>query len=340
MNMLVAVSCSTHPALEYADTVDVTLGIGMHGNGPVKDEDTWTKAAGTEAETAIRSLRIIACTGAADGTEKVVYCSERITDISMSSQRPHVVYTVPGVPVGSVTFYVVANEETLGYTDEDFLFGEGAVGGLLADPSALNTTLFIDENNEQFPIKGFNDLEDVIAEKGLPMTGTTTVEVTADMGAVTVDLERMVAKILVRVENAVSYSIDMKKRLEFGNIVGDRTYLFPDNTGNRGDVPDDYNGYLPLTIDTEESSAIEAATTVDFFTAYILPCGGAGENGLSLTLYRNDGTSSTGTISGNVVIPRNTQMTILARINERVDISISFEVLPWEEYTVDIPVFD
>ena len=126
------------------------------------------------------------------------------------------------------------------------------------------------------------------------------------------------------------------------HYVSDKTYLFPEaGDGGRGDVPD---GVVYTSLNEEnpdDETSIGGTTTCEnFYTAYILPCGGTGDSGLSLILYRADGTSCTGTIPGNVVIPRNTQMTILAQINEKVGISISFEVLPWKAYNINVPVFD
>lgn len=249
----------------------------------------------------------------------------------MNSGQPHVVLTVPKVPAGSVTFYVVANEDALGpevLTDE-----------VLADPAGLSSLLYI---NVRFPIDGFGSQEASIATNGLPMSGLTTAEVTSGMNPVTVNLERMVAKVLVQVENAISEAIVMENKIDFTNFVGDRTYLFPEaGDGGRGDVPEGVDYTLLKTENPDDGTSIEGTTTCeDFYTAYILPCGGTGDSGLSLTLHREDGTSCTGTIPGNVVIPRNTQMTILAQINEKVGISISFEVLPWKAYNINVPVFD
>lgn len=338
---MAAVSCSIVPAPESAETVDVELRIGVDGGGLETGSGAWTKAAGSKAETDIHSLRVIACATDDDGSVSVVYHSEKITTFTMNSGQPHVVLPVPKVPAGSVTFYVVANEDALGpevLTDE-----------VLADPAGLSSLLYIDnyqlpdggvERNVRFPIDGFGSQEASIATYGLPMSGLTTVEVTSGMNPVTVNLERMVAKVLVQVENAISEAIVMENRIDFTNFVGDRTYLFPE-TGDRGDVPGGVD-YDPLNpINSGKQTSIEGSFTCeDFYTAYILPCGGTGDSGLSITLYRTDGTSCTGTIPGNVVIPRNTQMTILAQINEKVGISISFEVLPWKAYNINVPVFD
>lgn len=334
---MAAASCSIVPAPESAETVDVELRIGVDGGGLETGHGAWTKAAGSKAETDIHSLRVIACSTDDDGFVSVVYHSEKITTFTMNSGQPHVVLPVPKVPAGSVTFYVVANEDALGpevLTDE-----------VLVDPAGLSSLLYIVpdggiERNVRFPIDGFGSQEASIATNGLPMSGLTTVEVTSGMNPVTVNLERMVAKVLVQVENAISEAIVMENRIDFTNFVGDRTYLFPE-TGDRGDVPSGVE-YDPLNpINSGEQTSIEGTTTCeDFYTAYILPCGGTGDNDLSLTLYRADGTSCTGTIPGNVVIPRNTQVTILAQINEKVGISISFEVLPWKAYNINVPVFD
>lgn len=339
---MAAVSCSIVPAPESAETVDVELRIGVDGGGLETGHGAWTKSAGSKAETDIHSLRVIACATDEDGSVSVVYRSEKITNFTMNSGQPHVVMTVPKVPAGSVTFYVVANEDALGpevLTDE-----------VLADPAGLGSLLYINyqlpdggvERNVRFPIDGFGSQEASIAINGLPMSGLTTVEVTSGMNPVTVNLERMVAKVLVQVENAISETIVMENRIYFTNFVSDRTYLFPEaGDGGRGDVPD---GVVYTSLNEknpDDETSIEGSFTCeDFYTAYILPCGGTGDSGLSITLYRADGSSCTGTIPGNVVIPRNTQMTILAQINEKVGISISFEVMPWKAYNINVPVFD
>lgn len=343
---MAAVSCSIVPAPESAETVDVELRIGVDGGGLETGSGAWTKAAGSKTETDIHSLRVIACATDDDGSVSVVYRSEKITTFTMNSGQPHVVLTVPKVPAGSVTFYVVANEDALG---QEVLTDEVLTDEVLAKPAGLSSLLYIDnyqlpgggvERNVRFPIDGFGSLDESISGNGLPMSGLTTVEVTSGMNPVTVNLERMVAKVLVKVENAISEAIVMKNRIDFTNFVGDRTYLFPE-TGDRGDVPSDVE-YDPLKpINSGKQTSIEGSFTCeDFYTAYILPCGDTGDSGLSITLYRADGTSCTGTIPGNVVIPRNTQMTILAQINEKVGISISFEVLPWKAYNINVPVFD
>lgn len=340
---MAAVSCSIVPAPESAETVDVELRIGVDGGGLETGSGAWTKAAGSKAETDIHSLRVIACATDDDGSVSVVYRSEKITTFTMNSGQPHVVLTVPKVPAGSVTFYVVANEDALG---QEVLTDE-----VLADPAGLSSLQYIGnyqltdggvERNVRFPIDGFGSLDESISGNGLPMSGLTTLEVTSGMNPVTVNLERMVAKILVKVENAISETIVMENKIVITNFVSDRTYLFPEaGDGGRGDVPD---GVVYTSLNTEnpdDGTSIEGTTTCeDFYTAYILPRGGTRDSGLSLTLYREDGTFCTGTIPGNVVIPRNTQMTILAQINEKVGISISFEVLPWKAYNINVPVFD
>lgn len=324
--------------LTDVETVNIELRIGLGTTGNGVETAPWTKANEEDLE-GIRTLRVIVCSAAdANGDVTLLHDSGILSNFEFNSSAPHVTLPIPNIPFGTATFYVIANEQSL---------GESTLEELLTNKQTLNSLGNTIINNSTFPITGFgSETPSDVNSKGLPITGFKTIEVSNNMSSVEVDLYRAVAKICVKIENATNSDLFMLKKIEFSSIVSDNMYLFP-NYDNRGDVPEN-TIYSPLIRDySNETISIQSYQTADFFTAYIYPYeGNGGKDNFSITLFKDGNPGGlTATIKDReVIIPRNTQVNILAKVNTNVSISIDFEVMAWndgrwDEFEIDVPEF-
>ena len=94
---------------------------------------------------------------------------------------------------------------------------------ILMNPEYINDSklLLLDEGWKYFP-KTYEE----IAEHGLPMSGKIEgVEITTDMQAISITLDRTVVKLHLTVENATNDELKLQW-VEFGKFISDRVYLF------------------------------------------------------------------------------------------------------------------
>lgn len=282
----------------------------------------------TEAqEKAINQLRVIILSQGAESINKIFTA----TDLADGS------ITIDNVPVGPVQMYVIANEASLGKDYSD-------LKTLQADIEQETGKVHIhDDKREHFPKRGSEMDFDV---KGLPMEwmGQLTIDPpTGTPQTIEVDLVRAVAKLNITMNNALSDPITIKG-MSFGAFFGDCLYLF--HTTNL-DVPNDTQ-YAGMSYTDDINIPIEGNSSATL-ALYIYPS----------FAWKNAGDASPYTIGFTTVaggnypqqafvnnygalnsIARNTQVNISATLRTDTHIEINFEVVPWENNTVEVPPFN
>ena len=277
----------------------------------------------------IKTLRVIL---AKDGE---IFRVDRLRDFSGETspvlEREVKVYDVP---LGNITFYVIANE--------------GSIGKVYDTPEAIRTDFVVvsgtrklllkDENRSFFPQMAEAEK---IAEKGLPMAGMVNVEIAESTEAIGITLERAVAKLNLTVENALSEEINVTG-IHFGAFASDRIYLY--RTLNL-DMPAETE-YLPMEFDTGIN--IPAGENGNF-VCYVYPSRApevGGRSSYSLRIETEGGTyggTNGSLITGNqgvlTQIVRNTQLNIRAIINKDATVTIDYVVTDWTPESVNVPPF-
>lgn len=310
-------------AMSTGETTTVTLRVGTVADGPTittRADDAYSQYEG------IRTLRIIA-TIDTDGGREIIY-NEKVKIGAQNTKEETV--TIPDMPIGErVTFYAIANEESLGMT-----YTNDVIQGDLTSVGNSRKILFIDESTpHKFP--KFNN---EIAASGLPMTGRLEATIAED-ASLTLPMVRSVVKFLLTVENGTGADITLTNA-QFGPFSGDRFYLFREVNL---DVPDDTK-YDEFGYSNQEGITIPAAETSVVLAAYIYPtfafsAGTDNPYTLALTTKANN-YGALVFAPGENSFTRNTQVNITARITTEVGIQINFRVAGWDSYTVDVPPFE
>ncbi|WP_307759480.1 FimB/Mfa2 family fimbrial subunit [uncultured Mediterranea sp.] len=279
-----------------------------------------------EQESAIHTLRVII---ESDGTTTI---NQEFKDLTSGS-----FITIDNVPVGQVQMYVIANEASLGKDYSD-------LAKLQADIEPETRKVHIhDDGHQYFPKRG-SEID--FTTKGLPMEwmGQLTIDPPTDTPqAIEVNLVRAVAKLNITMNNALSDPITINS-MSFGPFFGDCLYLF--HTSSL-DVPDDTK-YDEMSYTENINIPIEGNSS-ETLALYIYPS----------FAWKDAGQASPYTIgftteSGGIYTPlpfvnnygalnsiaRNTQVNINATLRTDTHIEIAFEVVPWEQNTVDVPSFN
>ncbi len=271
----------------------------------------------------IKTLRIVVSTG----PKSIVYNKKYTASELTPDADGKVTLTIPDVPIGIATFFAIGNEESIGkeYTTEVIL-DELEKGN--------QQFLFVDETKTYFPKTGPN-----IVDHGLPMSATVGVSVVRNMAPVNIELRRAVVKLNLIVENGTTSDITLEK-VNFGPFVGDRFYLFTDQTM---DVPDGTQyGVLEFL---DRHITIPGNQSTPKLATYIYPTyaykAGMGDNPYTIGLTTNVREYEPLVFGmGYNSFPRNTQVNITARITTTAVIILNFEVCKWDEYPVEVPPFE
>lgn len=289
-----------------------------------------TRVTGTNLENAIYTLRVvILSTGAKSINES--FSSDELTTGTV---------TIKDVPVGEVQIYVIANEGSIGkdYTNLSTLQGDVE--------QSTKKLLIQDTYREYFPKRG--SVFEVEHEKGLPM-GWMNKTQTIQEGKNTIDvqLERQVAKLNIQMYNTLSTAITVKT-ISFGAFHSDRFYFFRDQNL---DVPDDAE-YAPKIFDqigTDGNGITIDGGKTGTMVCYVYPSF-AWKEGTITSPYTIGFTTENATYTPqNFINPnngalnsivRNTQVNIYATLSKSANLNLSFSVLPWENYSTDVPSFD
>ena len=336
--IMATASCEKHPADTEKLTASVRLIVGS-GNNLNAGSDSWTKAAeGYVDPTEYEAVRVIVTSDNDDGTRKVWH--NEVKGVTGTAPVSECDYTVEDLPVGiPLSFYVIANEESLGKTYSDF---EGEL-------DSNRKILYIDEetniDNRHFPKRGPD-----IADLGLPMSGCKKEELNEGNHTVKVALDRSVVKMILTVENRSDEELTLET-INLGPFFGDRFYMFREQ---QLDVPDTRNWSSKIYEVTPEIATLEAADfstgtpvydKTEDLTLYFYPTNAGVKN-------YNDGnnpytiaiTTSTRKYSALPFAPadhafiRNTLVYIDAVITTS-GVQLNFRVMPWETHNVDVPDF-
>lgn len=309
---------------------EVQLSIDLPGNLDV-ETGPWTKADGDYVDASqyegVRTLRIIVTSGPAES--RTILYNQKIDGLENL-----ITYTttIPDLPHGSLSFYAIANEESLGmeYNDE-------TITSNLAENHKL---LFTDNADpKHFPARGPD-----IVKTGIPMSGYTSVELTGDR-SVTIDLYRSVVKLALVVENATNSPVTLRK-VSFGEFFGDRYYMFRDLTL---DVPDgiQYTGMtydnLSITIPGTQNADGEEPQT-QTLSAYFYPTHPdftEGNSPFTIGLETNNNIYKPLVFASNTAyFIRNTQVNLRARMTTTMGVQLDFTVLGWDDRPVTVPPFE
>lgn len=305
------------------ETATVTLRIGTGTSQP----NISTRYVDASQYEGIRTLRIIATTGT--GTDREIVYNEKVLTGRNNTQQEAV--TIPDIPVGQVTFYAIANEESLGMTYDNNQIEEDIV----STDNGSRKVLYIDEA-AHFPKLGPD-----IVDYGLPMSNRPqTVNIYKDMTTpIDISLDRSVVKLLLTVENATRSDIKLNA-VTFGPFSGDRLYLFRENLL---DVPANAQyksfGYEGLSIN------IPSGGSTKKLAAYIYPTyaytAGMTSSPYTLALKTENRNYEALVFAPNTnSFVRNTQVNITARITTTIGVTIDYKVSDWDPYTINVPDFE
>lgn len=250
--------------------------------------------------------------------------------------------TIFDIPEGQYTFYVIANEESLGKTYDDATF--------VADIRNVDTgagrirkkLLYSDTDNSWFPA-AWND----IGTNGLPIAGMQEVSVSRDMGPVRIDIERCVAKVNLSITNSTASELDIA-RIDFGQFFGNQFYMFRELTL---DIPESitYTSYSKTVDRTVLPNGGVTEFSFYLYPSFAFRSGVNNPYRIGLVAKNSSGQAlsyeMTGIVSastGQMInsIARNTQLNIRANISTLTNIAIDFTVTDWYRKDIDVPSFN
>lgn len=281
-----------------------------------------------EAGEGIKTLRVIVL----DAGNKVEFNYKQSFGNETDPQTEKTV-TFLGMTTGAKKFYVVANEESLDLTDDDY----PAKGTLVTNPNDLLNKEITDTERSHFPkLKG--------EVTSLPITGYKEETITTDIKNLTIETYHAVAKIVFKVKNTSSEDITLTG-FSLGQFFADRTYLFPSATGQLTGV--NYATFAGTVDETFTAGAAEA----EYFTCYLYETPEDKKADFKVTLFTDnqDLDLPEATINLNettdYVVKRNTVINIVATISKETsvevpDIELQWQVSSWNPVTNDVPSFN
>ncbi len=281
-----------------------------------------------EAGEGIKTLRVIVL----DAGNKVEFNYKQSFGNETDPQTEKTV-TFLGMTTGAKKFYVVANEESLDLTDDDY----PAKGTLVTNPNDLLNKVITDTERSHFPkLKG--------EVTSLPITGYKEETITTDIKNLTIETYHAVAKIVFKVKNTSSEDITLTG-FSLGQFFADRTYLFPSATGQLTGV--NYATFAGTVDETFTAGAAEA----EYFTCYLYETPEDKKADFKVTLFTDnqDLDLPEATINLNettdYVVKRNTVINIVATISKETsvevpDIELKWQVSSWNPVTNDVPSFN
>lgn len=249
--------------------------------------------------------------------------------------------TITGVPVGTVTFYAVANEEALG---KDYSDMSNFENNLVEVNGVKKAWVKDEEDPKHFPLR-FTDPQ--VKKYGLPMSWVQrdmTIEPPgAEPQEIEVELRRCVAKLNVIMSNTLSDPITITE-MRFGEFFGDQLYLFGETFL---DVPEgtDYG----VKTYSEENIEIKGYGSKTL-ACYIYPSY-AWQDPTEVSPYTIGFSTASGQdysdkffideYNGRLnSIPRNKQVNIYATLSSAANLTIKFEVVEWTKKDITVPPFN
>ena len=318
---------SCQKQVSEVQTGSVSLSIGLPGSLDVED-GPWTKAYVDASQyEGIKTLRLIVISGTPDQEDRKILYNQKVEGLENASSYKT---TISNLPVGQMSFYAIANEESIGMTYDDETILDNLIDG--PENAGRRKLLFKDESRQYFPCTGRN-----IVDNGLPMSGNTDATITGDQN-IKIELYRSVVKLALVVENTTTSEVNFES-VSFGEFFADRYYTFRETTL---DVPGDTK-YIGKTYDQPSIETIPAGGRTDTLSLYFYPTHPSFSGEAPFTI----GIKTTENDYGQVLFApttsyfiRNTQINLLAQITTTVGITLSFTVQPWDDYTVDVPSFN
>ena len=287
-------------------------------------------------ENRINTLRVLVVV---DGDRIVI--NHKLSPEELAAQT----VTIGNIPVGKVTFRVLANEAALGkdYDTDDF--------DLVDVPDRTSKkALLIDTERTYFPKR----FPDVNSEEGLPMSWISReIEVTAGQPIgtpeepVEVELVRCVAKLNIIMENDLTGTNGSGitiTGMTFGGFFGDRLYLFGEGAL---DVPGatayDTRTYEGLNIQIPGGEEKTLACYIYPSYAWKPEMTGSPYT-IGFSTARRGEYPAKPFISGEGgalnSIARNTQVNIRATLSVDASLTLSYEVMEWGEQPITVPPFN
>lgn len=303
------------------DTATVTLHINDSRSGGTSP---------VEAGEGIKTLRVIVL----DAGNKVEFNYKQSFGNEMDPLTEKTV-TFLGMTTGAKKFYVVANEESLDLTDADY-----PAKGTVTNPNDLLNKVITDTERSHFPKLKGNKVT------SLPITGYKEVDITADTKNLTIETYHAVAKIVFKVENTSSSDITLTG-FSLGQFFADQTYLFPSATRQLENV-----SYGTFGRDNVRGTFVTGADATEYFTCYLYETAEDKKADFKVTLFTDnqDLELPEATINLNeatdYVVKRNTVINIVATISKEatvttpVNVTLNWQVSPWNPETNDVPSFN
>lgn len=249
--------------------------------------------------------------------------------------------TLSGIPTGTAQVCAIANEASIGrdYANILTMQAEAVTVG------EYSKVLIVDEDNQYFPKRGTQLLDETGGPKGLPMSWMhKDYEVTENGATLQVNLVRSVAKIRMQIQNDFSAPITVKE-VSFGPFFGNRFYLFRETNL---DVPDGqeyknatFKHEVEYTIQPNENEVLilyfypsfawtdrtkPSPYTVGYKTE-------KGEYSPMVFLHAASGSSYNS-------IPRNKQVNINVTLSGDTNVQTSFDVVDWTPVDINVPDFN
>lgn len=323
--LLLIGGCKNTDGFENVTTADLRLNI------PMLETATRAEVEGTELENEIYTLRVLVV----DKDNKVLH-NVRYTKDQLSN------LVIEKIPIGTVQFWVIANEASVGMDYDK--------GGWTVDKvNGVKKLRVNDTERKYFPKRESVFLTESL---GLPMSWGSTVEVlpnaTEQPQEVNVKLVRNVSKIKMTVTHKYNSLISLNN-VSFGPFMSDRLYMFkyPDQT--IPDVPADakysrveYGEALgssgfPIELPGMNKEKVLTLYVYPSFSTvtsepYTLGFESSLGNFPEKPILNNEGKLITG-------IMRNTILDINVTISEN-DLSLDYKVSEWGSETIEVPDFN
>lgn len=282
-----------------------------------------------EAGEGIKTLRVIVL----DAENEVEFNYKQSFGNETDLQTEKTV-TFLGMTTGAKKFYVVANEESLDLTDDDY-----PAKGTTTDPNNLLNKVITDAGRSHFPKLKGGDIT------SLPVTGYSEEQITADTKNITIETYHAVAKIVFKVKNTSSEEITLTG-FSLGQFFADQTYLFPSATGQLENV-----SYGTFGRNNVRGTFTADAAEAEYFTCYLYETPEDKKADFKVTLFTDnpDLDLPEATINLNeatdYVVKRNTVINIVATISKETavevpDIELQWQVDDWNPVTNDVPSFN
>ena len=307
-----------------SERVNVTLRLNARGNTDVNTSPVATNEG-------IKTLRVIITnkTETAEIVESNIY---RVYDTEDEQKNASKSLVIMGLNQGQKNFYVIANEQSVGFDENTF----PGIGTDITQNNSLNPTNIIIDNNK-FPC-----LSSEIADKGLPIAGMASIDLTdKKYYFIDIDLIHAVKKVVFKIQNTSSSSITLTG-FKFGSFFANKTYLFSQSKTGLSDVV-----YTVFEKTDYSKEFLSGNSAEEYFTCYLYETSVNKVDEFKIQLYNNNNIDLPAAridVGDEYIIARNTMVDITATINRDAtkpvySIGLQWQVTDWTDVNNDVPVF-